>query len=84
MVRRHRQFGLVRTYISNIILNYKRILYIEVAYINCFINSLNTYADKTLVLSSNVLFTYLFISKKLYYNGGLFLNKSIDLTNIGL
>jgi len=74
----------VYIYIINIILNYKRILYTEVAYINYFINSLNIYINKTLVLSSGVLFTYLFINKKPYYNSGLFLNKSINLTSIGL
>jgi len=69
---------------TNIILNYKYTLYIEVIYINCFVNSLNTYIGKTPVLGFGVLFTYLFINKKLYYNGGLFLNKSINLINISL
>jgi len=56
----------------------------EVAYIDYFIGSLNTFIDKTLVFSSSVLFIYLFINKKLYYSNGLSLNKSIDLTSIGL
>jgi len=74
----------VHIYIINIVLNYKLILHTKVVYINCLTNSLNIYADKTLVPSSGVLFTYLFINKKLYYNNGLFLNKSINLTSIGL
>jgi len=84
MIGYYRQFGLVRTYIINIALNYNRILYIEVVNTNCLVNSLNTYADKLPVPSSGVPFTYLFISEKLYYNSGLSLNKSIDLTSIGL
>jgi len=74
----------MQTDIINVALSYKYTPYIGVAYINCFISSLNTFADKTLVPSSSVLFTYLFINKKPYYNSGLSLNKSIDLTNIGL
>jgi len=74
----------VRIDTINIILSYKYILYIEVAYINCFISSLNIYIGKTLVSSFSVLFTYLFINKKLYYNNCLFLNKSTNLTSISL
>jgi len=74
----------VYTYIINIILSYKRTLYIEVTYTNYFISNLNTFTNKTLVLSFSILFTHLFINKKLYYNSGLFLNKSINLTSIGL
>jgi len=74
----------VQTNVINIALSYKYILYIEVAYTNYLINNLNIFTNKTLVLSSGVLFTYLFINKKPYYNGGLFLNKSINLTSIGL
>jgi len=84
MVKCYRQFGLMHTYIINVVLNYKRILYTEVTYTNCFVSSLNTYTNKILVPSFNVLFTYLFISEKLYYNSSLFLNKSIDLSSIGL
>ena len=65
-------------------LSYRRIPRTEVAYTNYLTNSLNIFIDKTLVFSSNVLFTYLFIDKKPYYNGSLSLNKSIDLTSIGL
>jgi len=56
----------VRTNIINIILNYKHTLYTEVAYTNCFINSLNIYTNKTPVPSFGVLFTYPSINKKNY------------------
>jgi len=56
----------------------------EIAYINYFVNSLNIFINKTPVPSSGVLFTYLFVNKKPYYSSGLFLNKSINLTRIGL
>jgi len=56
----------------------------EIAYTNCFTSSLNTYANKTPVLSFGILFIYLFINKKLYYNNSLSLNKSINLISIGL
>jgi len=74
----------VHTNIINIILSYKHIPRIEIAYTNCFINSLNIYAGKTLVPNFSTLFTYPSINKKLYYNNSLFLNKSINLTSIGL
>jgi len=74
----------VQTNIINIALNYKLILYTEVTHINYFTSSLNTFTDKTPVLSSSVLFTHPSINKKPYYNSGLFLNESIDLTSIGL
>ena len=67
-----------------ITLNYRRTLYIEVAYINCLTNSLNIYTGKTLVSNSSTLSSHLSIDGKLYYNSGLFLNKSIDPTNISL
>ena len=67
-----------------ITLNYRRTLHIKVAYTNCLANSLNIYIGKTLVFNFGALFSYLFVNKKLYYNSGLSLNKSIDLTNIGL
>ena len=72
------------TYITSITLNYRHILYIEVTYTNYFTNSLNIFIGKTLVPSFSVLFTYLSINKKPYYNSSLFLNKSIDLTSINL
>jgi len=74
----------VQTNIINVALSYKRTLYIEVAYTNYFINSLNTFTDKTLVPSSSALFTYPSINRKLYYNNSLSLNKTINLTSIGL
>ena len=67
-----------------IALSYKHTLYIEVVRTNYLASSLNIFIDKTLVSSFNILFTYPFINKKLYYNSGLSLNKSIDLTSTGL
>ena len=74
----------MRTDIINIALSYKYILYIEVAHTNYLISSLNIFINKTPVPSSGTLFTYPFINKKPYYNNGLSLNESIDLTSIGL
>ena len=68
----------------HITLNYKRTPYIEVARTSCLASSLNTFIGKTLVPSSNILFTHLFIDKKLYYNSSLFLNRSIGLTSTSL
>ena len=68
----------------NTTLSYKRTPRTEVAYTNCLTSSLNTFIDKTLVPSSSVLFTYLFMDRKLYYSSSLSLNKSIDLTSISL
>jgi len=65
-------------------LNYKRTLYIEVARTSYLASSLNIFIGKTPVPSSGVPFTHLFINKKLYYNSGLSLNKSIDLISTGL
>ena len=67
-----------------IALNCKRTLYTEVARTSCLASSLNTFIGKTPVPSFNVLFTHLFIDEKLYYNSGLFLNKSRNLTSTGL
>jgi hypothetical protein len=74
----------VYTNIINTTLSYKRIPRIEVACTNYLASSLNTFADKTLVPSFSALFTYLSIDRKLYYNSGLSLNKSIDLTSTSL
>jgi len=74
----------VQTDTINIALSYKYTLYIGITYINCFINNLNIFINKTLVPSSGVLFIYLSINKKLYYNNSLSLNESINLTSIGL
>ena len=72
------------TNITSTALSYKRIPRTEVAYTNCLASSLNTFIDKTLVPSFGALFTYPSIDRKLYYNSGLFLNKSIDLTSTNL
>jgi len=56
----------------------------EVAYTNYLTSSLNIFISITLVPSSSVLFTHLFINRKLYYNSGLFLNKRINLISTGL
>ena len=74
----------MRTNIIYITLSYKRTLYTEVAYTNYLISSLNISIGKTLVPSSGVLFTYPSIGRKPYYNSGLSLNRSIDLTSISL
>ena len=75
---------MVYTYIINISLSYRRIPRTEVAYTSYLTSSLGTFAGRIPVPSSNVLFTYPSIDKKLYYNSGLSLNKSIDLTSISL
>ena len=72
------------TYIIYITLNCKHTLYIEVARTSCLASSLNIFIGKTPVPSSNILFAYLFINKRLYYNSGLSLNKSINLTSTSL
>jgi hypothetical protein len=68
----------------HIALSCKRTLCIEVAYTNYLVGSLNISLGKTLVPSSGVSFAYLSIGRKLYYNSGLSLNRSIDPTSIGL
>ena len=67
-----------------IALNYRHILYIEVAYTNCLTSSLNIYISKTPVFNFSTPFSHPSADKKPYYNNSLFLNKSIDLTSIGL
>jgi len=74
----------VRTNIINITLSYKHTLCIEIVYTNYLTSSLNTYIGKTPVPSFGILFTHLSVNKMPYYNNSLFLNKSINLTNIGL
>ena len=71
----------MHTYIIRIALNYKRTLCTEVAYTSYLTSSLNIFIGKTPVPNSGVLFIHLFINRKLYYNSGLFLNKSIDITS---
>ena len=72
------------TDIIHIALNYRHTLYIEVAYTNYLTDSLNIYIGKTLVFNFSTLSSHPSADKKLYYNSGLFLNKSIDLTSISL
>ena len=72
------------TDIIYITLSYRRTLYTEVAYINYLTSSLNIYIGKTPVLNFGALSSYPSADKKPYYNSGLSLNESIDLTNIGL
>ena len=72
------------TNIIYIVLSYRRTLYTEVAHTNCLAGSLNIYIGKTLVPNFSALSSYLFTDEKPYYNSSLFLNKSIDLTSIGL
>jgi hypothetical protein len=74
----------VRTNTIYVTLSCKRTLYTGVAYTNCLASSLNIFIGKTLVPSSSVPFTYPSIDRKPYYNSGLSLNRSIDLTSIGL
>ena len=61
-----------------------RTLYTGEAYTNYLTSSLNISIGKTLVPSSSVLFAYISIGRKLYYNSSLSLNRSIDLTSISL
>ena len=75
---------MVYTYITNITLSYRRIPRTEVAYTNYLVGSLNIFVGKTPVPSSNVPFTYPSTDKKPYYSGSLSLDRSIDLTSIGL
>jgi len=74
----------VRTNTIYIALSYKRTPRTGEAYTNCLTSSLNIFIGRTLVPSSSVLFTYLSIDRKPYYNSSLSLNKSIDLTSISL
>ena len=75
---------MVYTNTIHIALSYRRTLYIKVAHINCLAGSSNIYIGKTPVLNSSTPSSYLSADKKPYYNSSLFLNKSIDLTSIGL
>ena len=72
------------TYVIYIALNCKYTPRIEVARTSYLAGSLNIFAGKTPVPNSNILFAYLFIDRKLYYNSSLSLNKSRDLTSTGL
>ena len=74
----------MRTNTIYITLSYKRTPYIEVVYTNYLASSLNVSIGKTPVPSSSIPFTYPFIGRRPYYNSGLSLNKSIDLTSTNL
>ena len=74
----------MQTNIINITLSYKRTPRMEVVYTNCLASSLNIFIGKTPVPSSSIPFTRLSMDRKLYYNGSLFLNKSIDPTSTNL
>ena len=74
----------MHTNITNAASSYKRIPCTEVAYTNCLTSSLNTFVDKTPVPSFGALFAHLSIDRKLYYNGSLSLDESIDLTSTDL
>ena len=84
IVRCRRQSGLVYTNTTHVALSYRRTSCIEVAYTNCLAGSSNIYAGKTPVPNSGAPSGHLSADKKPYYNSGLFLNESIDLTSISL
>ena len=69
---------------TNIAWNYKRTPRTEIACTNCLAGSLDIYTDKTPVPDSSALSAHPSINKKPYYNNGLSLNESINLTNISL
>ena len=69
---------------THVALNYRRTLYMEVAYTNCLTSSLNIYIGKTLVFNFGTLSSHPSTDGELYYSSSLLLNKSIDLINIGL
>ena len=72
------------TDITHIALNYRHILYMEVAHTNCLTSSLNIYIGKTPVFNFSTLSSHLSADGKPYYSSSLFLNKSIDLISISL
>jgi hypothetical protein len=74
----------VRTNTIYIALSCKRTPRTGEAYTNYFTSSLNTFAGRTLVPNSSILFTYPSIGRKPYYNSSLSLNRSIDPTSISL
>jgi hypothetical protein len=84
MVECCRQSGLAHSDVMNVAWNCKYTLCMEIAYTNYFAGSLDIYADKTPVPDFGALSAHPSISKKLYYNSGLSLNESIDLTSTGL
>jgi hypothetical protein len=56
----------------------------EVTHTNYLAGNLNIYTGKTLISNFGALSGHPSTDGKPYYNSGLSLNKSIDLTNIGL
>ncbi len=84
MVGYHRQSGLAHIDAMNVAWNCKRTLRTKVTRINCLTSSSNTYTGKTPVPDFGAPFARPSIGKKLYYNGGLSLNESINLTSISL
>ena len=74
----------MRTNTIYIALSYKRTSRTGVAYTSYLTSSLNTSIGKTPVPSSSIPFTYPSMGRKLYYNGSLSLNRSIDPTSISL
>ena len=67
-----------------VVLSYKYTLCIKVAHTNYLAGSLNIYTGKTPVFDFNTPSSHPSADGKLYYSGGLFLNKSIDPTSISL
>jgi len=74
----------VYTYAIYVALNCKRTPRTEVARTSYLASSLNISVGKTLVPGSSVPFAYPSIDRKPYYNGGLSLNGSINLTSTNL
>ena len=74
----------MHTYATNITLSCRRIPRREVAYTSYLTSSLDIFAGKTLVPSSDIPFAYPSTDKKPYYSGGLSLSRSIDPTSISL
>ena len=72
------------TNIIYIALNYRHILYIEIACTNCLTGSLNIFVGKTLVPNSSTPSSHPSADGKLYYNSSLSLNKNKNFTSIGL
>ena len=74
----------MRTNTIYITLSYKRTPHTEVALTSYLTSSLDIFIGKTPVPSSSILFAYLSVDRKPYYNSSLSLNKSIDPTSTGL
>ena len=72
------------TNVTHVALSYKCIPRTEVTCTNCFASSLNIYVGKTSVPNFGAPSGHPSVDGKPYYNSSLSLNKSIDLTSIGL